>query len=204
MRYQRYGPEQTRQVPYQAVQTGSQVYTIGGLISYEYYHICVAAMSGGLESDCSNSLKLLTGESGIISLFETLTNKPQHDKNNKMSVRPAKTRISLGIRPVWSESLVSAWRKIWSWAAHSVHSEDSDPSLWCPHEERLGPELPIQCTAKTLIRLGGCQGWSVSSLDAQKFCWFCHEAAQMTKFVQLRHTVFVKCFICLNGTWNVL
>ena len=25
-----------------------------------------------------------------------------HDKTNKMSVRPAKTRISLGIRPVWS------------------------------------------------------------------------------------------------------
>ena len=25
----------------------------------------------------------------------------QHDKTNKMSVRPAKTHISLGIRPVW-------------------------------------------------------------------------------------------------------
>ena len=31
------------------------------------------------------------------SLFE-----PQHDKTNKVSVCPAKTRISLGIRPVWS------------------------------------------------------------------------------------------------------
>ena len=28
--------------------------------------------------------------------------EPRHDKTNKMSVRPAKTRISLGIRPVWS------------------------------------------------------------------------------------------------------
>ena len=26
--------------------------------------------------------------------------EPQHDKTNKMSVRPAKTQISLGIRPV--------------------------------------------------------------------------------------------------------
>ena len=34
-------------------------------MSYEYYHICVAALSGGHQSDCSNSLKLLTGESGI-------------------------------------------------------------------------------------------------------------------------------------------
>ena len=66
MRYQRYGPEQYRLVPYQAVQAGPQVYTIGGLMSYEYYHICVAAMSGGHQSDCSNSLKLLTGESGIM------------------------------------------------------------------------------------------------------------------------------------------
>ena len=26
--------------------------------------------------------------------------EPRHDKTNKMSVRPAKTQISLGIRPV--------------------------------------------------------------------------------------------------------
>ena len=26
--------------------------------------------------------------------------KPRHDKTNKMTVRPAKTQISLGIRPV--------------------------------------------------------------------------------------------------------
>ena len=28
--------------------------------------------------------------------------EPRHDKTNKMSVRPAKTQISLDIRPVWS------------------------------------------------------------------------------------------------------
>ena len=33
-------------------------------------------------------------------------------------------------------------------------------------------------TAKTLIRLGGCPGWSESSLGAHSFCWFCHVAAQ--------------------------
>ena len=31
-------------------------------------------------------------------------NEPPHDKTNKMTVCPAKTRISLGIRLVWSES----------------------------------------------------------------------------------------------------
>ena len=44
--------------------------------------------------------------------------EPQHDKTNKMSVRPAKTQISLGIRPVWSESSLSAWRKLGSLATH--------------------------------------------------------------------------------------
>ena len=29
-----------------------------------------------------------------------------NDKTNKMSLRPAKTQISLGIRPVWSEFAV--------------------------------------------------------------------------------------------------
>ena len=32
----------------------------------------------------------------------------QHDKTNKMTVRPAKTQISLGIHPVWSESSLCA------------------------------------------------------------------------------------------------
>ena len=52
-------------------------------------------------------------------------------------------------------SLRSAWA-----------SAQSDQSLRCPHEESLGPYLPIECTAKTLIRLGGCPGWSESSLGA--------------------------------------
>ena len=67
-----------------------------------------------------------------------------------MSVRPAKIQISLGIHPVWSESSLSAWRK-----------------------------LPIERTAKTLIRLGGCPGWSESSLGAHSLCQFCHVVDQI-------------------------
>ena len=33
------------------------------------------------------------------------------------------------------------------------------------------------CRQGWLIRLGGCLGWSESSLGAQSFCWFCLEAA---------------------------
>ena len=48
--------------------------------------------------------------------------EPGHDKTNKMSVRPAKTQINLGISLVWSESLLSAWRKLWSLATHQAHT----------------------------------------------------------------------------------
>ena len=34
--------------------------------------------------------------------------EPHHDNTNKMTLRPAKTQISLGIRPVWSESSLCA------------------------------------------------------------------------------------------------
>ena len=81
-------------------------------------------------------------------------NEPPHDKTNNVAVRPAKTQISLDIRPVWSESSLSAWRKLVSLATHWAQS-------------------------KTLIRLGGCPGWSESSLGALIF-WFCHEVAQIT------------------------
>ena len=45
-------------------------------------------------------------------------------KPTKWHVRPAKTQISLGICPVWSDSSLSAWRKFGSLATHWAHSED--------------------------------------------------------------------------------
>ena len=50
----------------------------------------------------------------------------EHDKPTKWHVRPAKTQISLGIRPVWSESSLSAWRTLGSLATHWAQSGDSD------------------------------------------------------------------------------
>ena len=58
--------------------------------------------------------------------------EPSHDKTNNLAVRPAKTQISLGIRPVWSESSLSAERKVGSIATHWTHSEGSDQTgrIW--------------------------------------------------------------------------
>ena len=55
-----------------------------------------------------------------------VVNEPPRDKTNKLTVRPAKTHISLGIRPVWSESSLCA-----QWVAKDpsflhAYSEDSD------------------------------------------------------------------------------
>ena len=47
-------------------------------------------------------------------------------KPTKWRVRPAKSQISLGIRPVWSESSLSVWRNIGPLTTYWAHSEDSD------------------------------------------------------------------------------
>ena len=48
-------------------------------------------------------------------------------------------------------------------------------------------------TAKTLIRLGGCPGWSESSLGAQSLCWLCHVAAHFP--FELIHTLKFPCYV---------
>ena len=53
-------------------------------------------------------------------------------KPTKWPLRPAKTRINLRIRPVWSESSLSTWRNIGSSATNWAHYEDSDETgrIW--------------------------------------------------------------------------
>ena len=71
-------------------------------------------------------------------------------QTNKMNC--ANTQISLGICPVWSESLLSAWRNLWSLATHWAHSDQTG-------------RMP------RLIRvLAGMH---------MPFCWLCHAAAHI-------------------------
>ena len=72
--------------------------------------------------------------------------EPRHEKTNKMSVCPAKTQISLDIRPVWSESSLCA-----QWVGKDpsflhADSEDSDQT------ERM-PRLIWVFAGRTLILL---------------------------------------------------
>ena len=72
--------------------------------------------------------------------------KPLHDKTSKMTLAPNEDSDQPG----------RAWA-----------SAQSEQSLRRLHEETLGSQLSIECTAKTLIRLGGCPGWTESSLGTK-------------------------------------
>ena len=92
----------------------------------------------------------------LLALASRKQNEMSHlmTKPTKWHVRPAKTQISLGIHPVWSESSLSTWRKLGSLATHWAHSED-----WSDWAEAQA-DLSLR--------------WAHMPL-----CWFCREAAQM-------------------------
>ena len=65
--------------------------------------------------------------------------EPPNDKTNKMTVRPAKIQISLGIHPIWSESSLCV-----QWVAKDpvfLHADRED-------SDQTGRDQ------------GGCPGWS--------------------------------------------
>ena len=89
--------------------------------------------------------RLLDPQSDSLSMLGTQLqgiHEPPHDKTNKMAIAPSEDTD----HPVHPPSLIS---------------------LRCPHEQTLGPQLPIERTMNTLIRLGGCPGWSESSLGTK-------------------------------------
>ena len=61
-------------------------------------------------------------------------------KPTKRHVRPAKTQISLGICPIWSESSLSAWRKLGSLTTHWGHRPSGYPG-WS--ESSLGAHITL-------------------------------------------------------------
>ena len=73
----------------------------------------------GVVFDLTMQTFLFVDTWSVRNQYEMSTTKPA-----KWSVRPAKTEISLGFRPVSSESSLSAWRNISSLTTHTVHSED--------------------------------------------------------------------------------
>ena len=85
------------------------------MLCAEWYHACQGSVESGVTP--ARAKVKVEGHNQMSCLMI---------KPTKWHVHPAKTQISLGIRPVQSESLLSAWRKLGSLATHWVHSEDSD------------------------------------------------------------------------------
>ena len=93
--------------------------------------------------------------------------------SNETLVMNNKTKMSrLMTKP--AKWLCAQRRRRSAWA-----SAVSDQSLRCALNGQLRTQGFLMRTAKTLITLGGCPGWSESSLDAQPLSCFCHVAAQM-------------------------
>ena len=71
-----------------------------------------AMVNGGLINHVWRNVNGVRNEQTAVVLWNSSVRlniiEPRHDKTNKMAVRPPKTQISLGIRPVWSESSLCA------------------------------------------------------------------------------------------------
>ena len=96
-------------------------------------------------------------------------------KPTKWPLRPAKTQISLCIRPIWSESSLSAWTNTGSPATHWAHYED-----WSDWAD-----------AQADLSLRWAQG---------PFCWFCHEVAHIQKVLvasEINHIFLSPCSVAL-------
>ena len=141
------------------------------------------------------------------------TIQPQHDKTHNWHVPPAKTQISLGIHPVWSESLLSVWRNLGSLATHWVDSEgwsdwaDAQADLHWAHGHlvcfvmrRLTSVIKLsrQHTTKELIRLCGYPGWSASLLLAYSINRLSHDMAHYSWYIP----TFIGPFVTVFGPFN--
>ena len=116
---------------------GSIIMSFHGLADLKRQIIC--PLTGNLPFH--RFLGPATWRVSFFSYMSRLMTKP-----TKWHRRPAETQISLGIRRVWSESSLSAWRNLGSLAAHRAHSEDSD-------QTRRMPRLSWVFARRTVILL---------------------------------------------------
>ena len=107
-------------------------------------------------------------------IYSFFLSEPPHDKTSKMTVRPAKTQVSLGICPVWSESSLCT-----QWVAKApsflhVDSEDSDQTGRMP---RL-IWVFAGCTATLLVL-----SWGGSSIFIHSFLSVYMSMTKPTEYV---------------------
>ena len=126
--------------------------------------------------------------------------EPPRDKTNQVSVRPAKTQISLGIRPVWSESSLCV-----QWVAKDpsflhADSEDSDqigrmPRLIWVFAGRTTTLLvltwggPFCCSLQLVVKTCPMAAWvlhvewNLQSRDQTPLCCYIHDYRRRIKVI---------------------
>ena len=81
-------------------------------------------------------------------------------KPTNWHVPPAKTQVNLGIRPIWSEFSLSAWKTVRFLATHKADSEDSD-------QTGRTPRLIWVLAGRTCHSVGFVMRWL-------RFVWLCY------------------------------
>ena len=105
-------------------------------------------------------------------------------KPTKWHVHPAKTQISLGICPGWSESSLCAWRKLGSLATHWAHSKDSDQTGQVPRLNWVFTGRTCHFVGFVMRQLACC--------SPPCFLWLWSPAS-------VSHTVFAP---CVQNNWS--
>ena len=100
--------------------------------------------------------------SRISSLHQIIFRRSRYSGSDWSKIMKIHLDIWAASRQSQQKGLCAQWRPGSAWA-----STQSDQSLRCPRDEILDPQLPMERTANTLFRLGGCPGWSEFSLGAQ-------------------------------------
>ena len=137
------------------------------LIWPDQYQLLIVCKATGIRFSLASERGCSKGKlPHIVVVLATI--EPPHDKTNKVTVRPAKTQISLGIRPVWSVFTVRM-KKPWSLDTHGAHSEDFDQSGRMPRLIGVFADMP--------------------------FYWFCHDAAHLS-FVRQKWLFYCLFWVC--------
>ena len=121
-------------------------------------------IQSSLRQSCSLTL---VGVTSLFCLKRVITskaaNEPPRDKTNTMTVRPAKTQISLDIRPVWSESSLCAQRVAKDPSFLHADSEDSDQTGRMPRLIWVFAGRTCHFVGFVMMRLNCCLGRTKTS-----------------------------------------
>ena len=92
----------------------------------------------------------------IFVVYYSLQNMFSRQTHIGLVSGPAKTQISLAISPVWSASLLSAWRNTGSIANYWAHSQDSDLTGQIPRLIRVFAGRTCHFVGSVLLRPNFC------------------------------------------------